>query len=67
MAREGWSADLTTVAGRNKMFRAAAQMRKDKMDVVGTNYIKNENGKHYDGKGEGSWKMAKLLLGVGKC
>ena len=43
-AWEGWSADLTTVAGRNKMFRAAAQMRKDKRDVVGTNYIKDENG-----------------------
>ena len=26
------------------MFRAAAHMRKDKRDVVGTNYIKDENG-----------------------
>ena len=43
-AWEEWSANLSTPVGRNKMFRVAAQMRKDKKDISSTNYIRNEEG-----------------------
>ena len=39
-----WSQNLRTVEGRNKMFRVASQMKKDKTDILGTNFIKNEDG-----------------------
>ena len=45
-AWEEWSDDpkVNTMEGRNKMFRVAAQMRKDKVDIQGTNFIRSENG-----------------------
>ncbi len=43
-AWEEWSRDLNTSEGKNKMFRIAKQMKKDKKDVQGINYIKDENG-----------------------
>ena len=39
-----WSSNLNTAEGRNKMFRVAAQMKKDKSDILGSNFIKNESG-----------------------
>ena len=39
-----WSEDLNTREGRNKIFRVAAQMRKDKKDIQGANFIKDEDG-----------------------
>ena len=41
---EQWSENLNTMEGRNKMFRVAAQMRKDRQDIRGTNFIRDENG-----------------------
>ena len=38
-----WSEDLNTAEGRNKLFRVASQMRKDKKDIQGTCFIKDEN------------------------
>ena len=43
-AWQEWSQNLSTPEGQNKMFRVAAQMRKDRKDVHGTKYIKDENG-----------------------
>jgi hypothetical protein len=43
-AWEDWGRDLGTVDGRQKMFRVEKQMRRDKSDVEGTSYIKDENG-----------------------
>ena len=37
------SENLNTAEGRNKMFRVAAQIRKDQVDDEGTNYIRDEN------------------------
>jgi hypothetical protein len=45
--RSAWeecSRDLGTLEGRHKMFKVAKQMRNSKRDVVGTNFIKDENG-----------------------
>ena len=39
-----WSENLNTAEGRNKMFRVASQMKKDKSDILGTNFIKKEDG-----------------------
>ena len=39
-----WSQNLRTVEGRNKIFRVAAQMKKDKTDILGTNFVKNDEG-----------------------
>ena len=39
-----WSEDLNTREGRNKLFRVASQMRKDKKDIQGANFIKDEDG-----------------------
>ena len=39
-----WSNDLHTADGRQKLFRVAKQMRKDRKDVLGTNYIKDVEG-----------------------
>ena len=38
-----WSENLNTREGRNKLFRVASQMRKDKKDVQGTSFIKDED------------------------
>ena len=43
-AWEEWSRNLNTAEGRGKMFRVAKQMRKDRRDVKGTNFIKSETG-----------------------
>ena len=37
-----WSENLNTVKGRTEMFRLASQMKKDKTDILATNFIKNE-------------------------
>lgn len=42
-AWEEWSRDLGGADGRNKMFRIAKQMQKDRKDIQGTNYIKDSN------------------------
>ena len=39
-----WSSNLNTPEGRNKMFRIAAQMKKDKTDIQGTNCIRDRDG-----------------------
>ena len=39
-----WSENLCTNEGRNKMFRVASQMKKDRTDILGTNFIKNADG-----------------------
>ena len=36
--------NLNTVEGRNKIFRLVSQMKQDKTDILGTNFIKNEEG-----------------------
>ena len=41
---EEWSQNLNTTEGRNKMFKIAKSMRKDRKDVKGAKYIKDENG-----------------------
>ena len=43
-AWEEWSKNLNTAEGRGKMFRVAKQMRKDRRDVEGTNFIKSDTG-----------------------
>ena len=43
-AWEQWSGDLGTAGGRAKMFKVAKQMRRDRKDVDGTNFIKGEDG-----------------------
>ena len=43
-AWEQWSEGLDSAAGRLKMFKIPKQLRKDRQDVSGTNYIKDENG-----------------------
>ena len=43
-AWQDWSQKLSATEGQNKMFRVAAQMRKDGRDIHGTKYIKEENG-----------------------
>ena len=41
-ALEEWSRNLNTTEGTGKIFRIAKQMRKDKKDVDGTNFIKSD-------------------------
>ena len=41
---ELWSRDLRSSSGQRKMFKMAKQMRKDQVDVGGTNYINDETG-----------------------
>ena len=43
-AWRSWSDDLNTVEGRNKMFKLAQQMKRDKKDVLGANYIRDKDG-----------------------
>ena len=37
---EQWSGDQGTAGGRAKMFKFAKQMRRDRKDMEGTNFIK---------------------------
>ena len=39
-----WSEDLNTREGQNKMFRVATQMKKDKVDVAGSRFVKSADG-----------------------
>ena len=39
-----WCEDLNTREGQNKLFRVAAQMKKDRTDVPGSRFVKDENG-----------------------
>jgi hypothetical protein len=41
---ERWSEDLEGPEGKKKMFGIAKQMKKERKDVVGTKFIKNEAG-----------------------
>ena len=43
-AWQEWSTQLNSAEGRNKMFRMAAQMRKDRQDISGTRFIKGNDG-----------------------
>ena len=43
-AMERWSENLHTSSGQAKMFRMAREMKKDKADIVGSNYINDESG-----------------------
>lgn len=43
-AWENFGRDLTTERGRHKMFKLAKQMKKDKKDIQGTNFIKDDDG-----------------------
>ena len=42
-AWEQWSGDLGTAGGRAKIFKVAMQMRRDRKDVEGINFIKGED------------------------
>ena len=44
-AWEEWCQDIRTAEGRQKMFRLARQMKKDRQDVVGGRYVKDEAGR----------------------
>ena len=44
VAWRSWSDELNTAEGRNKMFKLAQQMRRDGKDVLGANYIRDEEG-----------------------
>lgn len=35
---------MNTAEGRQKMFKVSKQMRKDRIDIVGSNFIKDESG-----------------------
>ena len=39
-----WCEDVNTREGQNKLFRVAAQMKKDKTDIHGSRFVKDENG-----------------------
>ena len=39
-----WSVDLNTVEGKRKMFKMAKQIRNKQVDIVGTNYIRGDDG-----------------------
>ena len=39
-----WSEDLHTAAGQQKMFKMAQQMRRDKKDIIGSNFIRDGSG-----------------------
>ena len=39
-----WSEDLDTAAGQQKMFKMANQMRKDRKDVLGSNFFRDPDG-----------------------
>ena len=39
-----WSNGLNTTEGKQKMFKVAKQIRKDKKDIVGSNYIRDTDG-----------------------
>ena len=39
-----WCDELSTREGQNKLYRIAAQMKKDRTDVPGTRYVKDRNG-----------------------
>ena len=41
---ELWSQDLRSSSGQRKMFKMTKRMRKDQVDVGGTNYINDETG-----------------------
>ena len=43
-AWEQWSGDLGTAEGRTKMLKVTKQMRRDRRDVEGTNFIKGGDG-----------------------
>ena len=43
-AWRAWSEDLYTAAGQHKMFKMAKQMRKDRKDVLGSNFIRSADG-----------------------
>ena len=43
-AWEQWSENLDAMEGQKKRFRVAAQMRKYRQDIQGTNFIRDENG-----------------------
>ena len=43
-AWEEWSVGLNSNSGRLKMFKIAKQMRNDRQDICGTNFIKDEEG-----------------------
>ena len=40
-----WSESLQLNKGGAKMFKIAKQMRKDRKDIVGLKYVRDENGK----------------------
>ena len=42
-AWQEWSREINSVEGRQKMFKIAKQMRKERKDIVGGIYIKDEN------------------------
>ena len=39
-----WSESLQSNEGRAKMFKIAKQMRKERKDIIGSKYVRNENG-----------------------
>ena len=43
-AWEQWSQNLQSSSGQRKMFKLAKQMKKDKADITGSNYINDESG-----------------------
>ena len=43
-AWEAWSEDLNSAVGQQKMFKMAKQMRMDRKDVLGSNFIRSADG-----------------------
>ena len=41
---DGWSESLQSNEEGAKMFNTAKQMRKERKDIVGSKYVRNENG-----------------------
>ena len=39
-----WGEDLHTREGQNRMFRVAAQMKRDKVDVAGSRFVRKVDG-----------------------
>ena len=39
-----WSESFQSNEGRAKMFKIAKQMRKERKDIVGSKYVRDENG-----------------------
>ena len=60
-----WSEDLDTAAGQQKVFKMANQMRKDNKDVLGSNFIRDQDGNVKVDSAEvlDEWRLEMLFRG----